>query len=99
MNILEELEKLVNNKIISLQKEYFDVSETCQFLGISKSTLYKMNHRKTMSFFRPTGSKKIYYSKKDLINYLSENRFISSREMNEKANSYFTQKKGEQYVR
>lgn len=98
-DILLAIEKLIDSKIIKNEKEFFDIQEACFYLGISKSTLYKFNFRKVIPYFVPTGSKKCYYLKSDLNKYLSENRFMSKREMDEQANSYFTQKKGEQYVR
>lgn len=98
-NILTEIEKLIEGKIISLQKDYYDVSETCQVLGISKSTLYKLNLRKALAYYRPTGSKKIYYKRTDILNYITENRFMSKSEMEAKSQSYFENKGGLGYGR
>lgn len=98
--ILLAIEKLIDSKLISNEKEYLDVQETCFFLGISKSHLYKLNFRKVIPFFKPTGSKKVYYQKSDLVKYLTENRFMSKSEMDTKTQKYFQNKRGgENYVR
>jgi len=97
--LLLAIEKLINNSNIKNEKEFLDVQEACFYLGISKSTLYKYNLRNVIPYFRPTGSKKAYYLRTDILKYLSENRFMSKREMDDKSSSFFTQKKGENYVR
>lgn len=96
--LLFAIEKLIDSKLISNEKEYLDVQETCFFLGISKSHLYKLNHRKVLPFYKPSGSKKVYYLKSDLVKYLTENRFMSKSEMEVKTQSYSQNKRGGGFV-
>lgn len=99
-DLLNAIEKLIDKKLTSnTEKDYLDVQETCFFLGISKSHLYKLNYRKVIPFFKPTGSKKVYYLKTDLVKYLTENRFMSKSEMESKTQSYFQNSKVANYVR
>jgi excisionase family DNA binding protein len=46
--------------------------ETCQFLNVSKSTLYKMTHRKQVPYYKPNG-KKLYFKKSDLLQWMLKN--------------------------
>lgn len=98
-DLLFAIEKLIDSKLISNEKEYLDVQETCFFLGISKSHLYKLNFRKVIPYYKPVGGKKLYYHKKDLLKYLTENRFMSKSEMDIKAQSHFQNNRGGNYVR
>lgn len=98
-DLLNAIEKLIDKKLTSTEKEYLDVQETCFFLGISKSHLYKLNYRKVIPFFKPSGSKKVYYKKADLVEYLTKNRFMSKSEMETKTQSYFQNSKTRNYVR
>lgn len=99
-DLLNAIEKLIDKKLTSnTEKEYLDVQEACFFLGISKSTIYKMNHRNVIPYFKGKNSKKLYYYKKDLIEYMTENRFMSKSEMDAKTQSYFQNKGGGNYVR
>lgn len=97
--LLYAIEKLIDSKLKNNDKEYLDVQETCSFLGVSKSTLYKLNFCKVIPFYKPTGSKKVYYKKSDLLKYLTENRFMSQSEIKAKTLDYFENKKGAQNVR
>ncbi len=97
-NLLSEIEKIIDKKLISTQKEILDISEACILLGVSKSTLYKKNHRKEIPYFKPKHSKKVYYHRQDLIDYMTENRFMSKSEMEAKTQSYFQNKRGGGFV-
>ena len=98
-DLLNAIKKLIDKKLTSnTEKDYLDVQETCFFLGISKSHLYKLNYRKVIPFFKPTGSKKVYYLKTDLVKYLTGNRFMSKNEMEIKTQSFFQNKRGGGFV-
>lgn len=56
-DILVAIERMLNGKMVQ-DKEYLDVSETCFLLGISKSTLYKMNHHNGYPRYKSNGIKK-----------------------------------------
>lgn len=97
--ILLAIEKLIDSKLKNIDKEYLDVQEACFLLGISKSTIYKLNFRKELTFFKAKGGKKVYYKKTHLIEYLTKNRFMSQSEIKAKTLNYFENKEGGQHVR
>lgn len=53
-------------KHISEQKEILNLQEAALFLCISKSTLYKMTHRRSIPFHKPFG-KKILFKRSELM--------------------------------
>ncbi len=60
-----------------LQKEIFTLEETCAYMGISKSTKYKLTSQtKSITFYKPTG-KLIYFKQKDLDEFMLQNENLS----------------------
>lgn len=55
-------------------------AEAAKFLGLSRSTLYKMTSAGKISCSRP-GGKVLYFTMKDLIQWSKENRSASDREI------------------
>lgn len=49
---------------------FLSVKQAVSFLGISKSTLYKLTSSKQINFYKPKG--KIFFKKDDLINYITQ---------------------------
>ncbi len=60
-----------------LQKEILTLEEACLYMGISKSTMYKLTSQtKSITFYKPTG-KLIYFKRKDLDNFMLQNQNLS----------------------
>jgi len=77
------MEQLLQGKIQPVQKDYYDISDAAQYLGLSKDYMYKLNFRKEIPYYN-TG-KKVYYKKEDLDAYITRNRVMSQSEIDEKA--------------
>lgn len=69
---------------LSAAKEVLTLEEAALFMGISKSSLYKMTHRHELPFFRPN-SKLIYFEKAELLKWMRQNRSMSEAETKEAA--------------
>lgn len=69
---------------LSASKEVMTLEEASIFMGISKSSLYKMTHKHELPFFRPNG-KLIYFEKSELLKWMRQNRCMSEAETNEVA--------------
>lgn len=93
-DFLSAIELLLDSKLSNIQNEYLDVQGACFLLGIAKSTLYKLNFSKAIPYFKPSGSKKCYYKRSDLIEYLTKNRFKSKEEIYQQAIKIIKEKKG-----
>tara|TARA_Y100000815_G_scaffold275595_1_gene315066 strand:+ start:12555 stop:12857 length:303 start_codon:yes stop_codon:yes gene_type:complete len=93
-SIIQAIEKILSSKFVNIQNEYLDVQDTCLFLGISKSTLYKINFEKKIPYYKANGAKKVYYKKSDLIAYITQNRLKSKAEIEAEARQFSNKGKG-----
>ncbi len=69
---------------LTATKEVLTLEEAALFMGLSKSSLYKMTHKHELPFFRPNG-KLIYFEKSELLNWMRQNRSMSEAETKEAA--------------
>jgi excisionase family DNA binding protein len=93
-NILLDLKR--DNLPLATQptEDLLTVEETGKFLGLSKSTVYGLIQDKQIPNLKPTGSKRVYFIKQDLINYLKEGRRQTFAEIAIEAGQYLANKKG-----
>jgi len=70
-----------------LMKEMLTVVDAADFMGISKSTLYKMSFNRDLPVYKPTGGR-IYFKREDIVNYLQQNRVMSNKEIEQEAINY-----------
>ncbi len=70
--------------VLCTAKEVLTLEEAALFMGISRSTLYKMTHSNAIPFYRPNG-KLIYFEKSELLAWMRKNRAASTEEVNGKA--------------
>ena len=82
---IEVLEDLLRDA-----KQVLTLEEAALFMGISKSSLYKMTHKHEMPFYRPNG-KLIYFEKDELLKWMRQNRQKSEEETNEAAVMHMTE--------
>lgn len=79
-----------NNRIKTLEHLLFDakdvltLEEAALFMGISKSTLYKMTHKHELPYYRPNG-KLIYFEKSELVKWMLQNRSMTEDEIKDAA--------------
>ena len=65
-------------------KETLTLEEAAAFMGIKRSSLYKMTHEQTIPFYKPNG-KMIYFEKSDILDWIRKNRVASDDEITEAA--------------
>ncbi|WP_418508930.1 helix-turn-helix domain-containing protein [Corallibacter sp.] len=70
-----------NNDII------YSTEEACEFLNISKSTMYKLTSSKSIPFSKP-GGKNMYFLKSELEKFLLGKRQITNCELETQTNDY-----------
>ena len=63
--ILEKLSGLIEARLQKSEKKMLDFTEASEYLGLSKSFLYKLSHFRKIPFYKPNG-KKIYFSKSNI---------------------------------
>lgn len=87
--IIEKLDKILsiletNN---TASKTVLNFDETCSYLNLSKSHLYKLTSQKKIPHSCPTG-KKLYFDKFELDTWLLENSRTTDEQILKQANSY-----------
>lgn len=78
---------LISAKTIFCTKEVLTSDEVAQYMGISKSYLYKLTMRQEIPHYKPLG-KMCYFNRVEVENWLQSNRVATSEEINDKANAY-----------
>jgi len=87
---LENLQRLIVSQGI-YTKEVLNFNETCQFLELSQSHLYKLTSAGTIPYYKPNG-KKLYFKKSELETWLLRNRNATQEEIEQKATDYMVKK-------
>lgn len=72
MNELRALEKKLD-LLIQVNEKPYTMETACQYLGICKSTLYKLTSERKIDFYKPNGQM-IYFKKQDLDSFVFNNR-------------------------
>ena len=65
-------------------KDVLTLEEAAKFMGIARSSLYKMTHEQTIPFYKPNG-KMIFFEKSDLLAWVRKNSVSSEAEISEEA--------------
>lgn len=76
-----------------LQKTVLNFNETCKYLDVSPSHLYKLTSTKQIPHFCPQG-KKLYFKREELDSWLQRNRQSSTDEIDNMATEYLLKNKG-----
>lgn len=98
---LQRIADLITANIIYTQKAILTTDEAARYMGIAKSTLYKMMMRKQVPYSQPSG-KVAYFNRLELETWLMSNRQATIDEISDKALSFcahartFSKKKGGQ---
>lgn len=74
-------------------KSFMTIGEVAEFMGISKSYLYKLTMEKTIPHYKPLG-KKIYFKREDVEEFLFRNRIATDEELEQAAQNYCLKKGG-----
>lgn len=90
---LQQVADLITANTIFCTKEVLTSSEVANYLGISKSYLYKLTMRCEIPHYKPMG-KMCYFNRKEIEQWLQNNRVATDDETSQKANAYCMSKKG-----
>ena len=84
---LKQVVDLITANIISTTKAVLTVDEAARYMGISKSTLYKMMMRHEVPYSKPNG-KVCFFDRLELEAWLMGNRIATADEIRDKAQTY-----------
>ena len=65
-------------------KDVLTLEEAAKFMGIARSSLYKMTHEQTIPLYKPNG-KMILFEKSDLLAWVRQNCVSSEAEISDEA--------------
>jgi excisionase family DNA binding protein len=88
-NIIEKLnsiEKLIVEQQ-TMQKQVLNFNETCKYLELSQSHLYKLTSTGAIPHYKPNG-KKIYFNRPELDQWLLRNKIESQDEIQQQAANF-----------
>lgn len=82
----DSIQKLNANieQLLSRDEKPFTLPQASEYLGVSKSHLYKLTYQNLIVHFKPNG-KKIYFKRSDLDKYIFRNRKADQNELEQLA--------------
>jgi excisionase family DNA binding protein len=87
---LERIEKLLETQQ-AMQKQVLNFNDTCIYLELSQSHLYKLTSTGSIPHYKPNG-KKLYFKREELDTWLLRNRSNSIDEVEQEAANYLIKK-------
>ena len=63
-----------------MTKEYYSINDVCNYLGVSKSFVYKLSFNNTIPKYCP-GGKLVWFKKSDVDDWVSKCRIASQDEL------------------
>ena len=92
---LESIEEILKLNVRNAQPQddqLLTIAQAAQFLDVSVPTIYGYVHRSTIPVMKR--SKRLYFSKQDLTEYLKQGRRKTVDEIATEANEYLAKRKG-----
>lgn len=90
---LNQITDLVTARTIFATKEVLTSEETAQYMGVSKSYLYKLTMRREIPHYKPMG-KMCYFNRHEVEAWLQSNRVATATEIADRATNYCNKKGG-----
>ncbi len=92
--ILDKLTEIANklDEQNLLKKSVLNFNDTCKYLDVSESHLYKLTSTKQIPHFCPQG-KKLYFKREELDAWLQRNRQTSNEEIEKSVDELITRNK------
>ena len=88
---LQKITRLLETQNL-VRKEVLNFNETCEYLELSQSHLYKLTSTGSIPHYKPNG-KKIYFKRIELDEWLLRNRSNSTDEIDKLATDYLLKNK------
>ena len=87
---LDKIERLLESQNL-VRKSILNLNETCQYLELSQSHLYKLTSTGAVPHYKPNG-KKIYFKREELDDWLLRNRSTTQEEVETQAATFIIKK-------
>jgi len=95
MDNLQSIDERLSNieTLLLTQKTVLTFDEVAAYTGLSKSYLYKLTSTGGIPCYKPNG-KHIYFNKQEIDQWLLQNRKATNQELESRASTHVTLKKG-----
>lgn len=74
--LLETILFRIDEAVKIQHSEYLSMEETCKYMGVTKTHLYRLMKERLITYSKPTG-KMAYFKKSDIEEYLGRNTIPS----------------------
>lgn len=90
---LKKVADLITAKLSLNTKEVLTSEEAANYMGVSKSYLYKLTMEKKIPHYKPMG-KMVYFNRQELEQWLQANRVATDEDLSQQAQAYCMRKGG-----
>ena len=87
-SIQVQLDRIERNTLLA-SKNVLSIEDVVILTGLSKSYLYKLTSTSQIPHYKPSG-KHLYFDRKEIEDWLRQNRVATEDEINRKATNYIT---------
>jgi excisionase family DNA binding protein len=91
-SIQTQLDRIERNTLLA-SKNVLSIEDVVLLTGLSKSYLYKLTSSNQIPHYKPSG-KHLYFDRKEIEDWLRQNRVATEDEINRKAINYITTGRG-----
>lgn len=84
--IIRQLNRIERNTQLAA-KNVLTLEDVAVLTGLSKSHLYKLTCYKKIPHYKPNG-KQVYFDRKEIENWMKQNKVVSNDEIEEAADNY-----------
>ncbi|MFT4645939.1 MAG: excisionase family DNA binding protein [Planctomycetota bacterium] len=85
---LQQIKQFIKEQSI-LRKEILTLEEITWYLGLSKSSVYKLTSKREIPFYSP-GGKKLYFKKSEIDNWVYESKITPIDEVENEVENYLS---------
>jgi len=87
-NEVKQIKQFIKEQSI-LSKEILTLEEATWYLGLSKSSIYKLTSKRGIPFYSP-GGKKLYFKKSEIDNWIYQSKIIPINEVENEVENYLS---------
>lgn len=92
---LAQMAATMGKKMAINTKDVLTLDEVAEYMGVSKSCVYKMTMKRVIPYYKPTG-KLCYFERNEINKWLLSNRCSTDKELQQKAEAYCRKEGGRQ---
>ena len=85
---LQQIKQFIKEQSI-LKKDILTLEETTWYLGLSKSSIYKLTSKREIPFYSP-GGKKLYFKKSEIDNWVYKSKIALISEVENEVENYLS---------